>query len=42
MSEFNVAQKQIGECKHAQINNVNRDRQEVMLICLFQVWMNRF
>lgn len=27
MSEFNVAQKQIGEYKHAQINNVPKERE---------------
>lgn len=42
MSEFNVAQKQIGEYKPTQINHVNRDREEVMLSCLFQVWMKLF
>lgn len=34
VSEFNVAQKQIGEYKHTQINNFPKEKEEVMLICL--------
>lgn len=40
VSEFNVAQKQIGERKHIHIKHVNKNREEVMLICPFQVWKN--
>lgn len=39
LTEFNVAQKQIGEFTHAWMNKLNKNGAEVTSVCLLQVYM---